>query len=114
MAELTLFQKIAERRIPAEIVYEDAQCFAIRDIHPQAPTHLLIIPRKPIAGLTEVEETDAPLVGHLLVVAARLAREEGLEGGYRTVFNSGKDAGQSVDHLHLHLLGGRALQWPPG
>ena len=114
MAEKTLFQKIADREIPAEIVYEDDRCFAFRDINPQAPTHLLVVPRKPIPSLDDVEADDEPLVGHLLVVAQQVAAQEGLTGGYRTVFNCGADAGQSVDHLHLHVLGGRPLDWPPG
>ncbi len=114
MTEKTLFQKIADREIPADIVYEDEQCLAIRDIHPQAPTHLLIIPRKVIRSLEELLETDASLIGHLFVIARMLADRNNLTGGYRTVFNCGPDAGQSVDHLHLHLLGGRKLSWPPG
>lgn len=114
MAEKTLFQKIMDGEIPADVVYEDDSCIAIRDINPQAPTHILIIPRKPIPSLDDVTEEDAPLVGHLFVVARSIAAEEGLDGGYRTVFNTGGDAGQSVPHLHLHLLGGRELAWPPG
>lgn len=114
MATRTLFQKIADGEIPAEIVYEDQQCFAIRDIDPQAPTHVLIIPRKPIPSLDDLTEEDAPLVGHLFLVARELAASEGLQGGYRTVFNCGADAGQSVDHIHLHLIGGRKMSWPPG
>ncbi len=114
MAEKTLFQKIADREIPADIVYEDEQCMAFRDITPQAPTHLLIVPRKPIANVAAIEEEDAPLIGHLFVVARKMAEQEGLVRGFRTVFNTGSDGGQSVDHLHLHLLGGRPLRWPPG
>jgi len=114
MPEKTLFEKIADREIPATIIYEDDLCFAIRDINPQAPTHLLIVPRKPIPSLDDLQEDDERVVGHLLLVASKLARQEGLSGGYRTVFNCGKDAGQTVFHLHLHLLGGRALSWPPG
>jgi len=114
MAEKTLFQKIADREIPADIVYEDDQCIAFRDINPQAPTHLLIVPRRPIPTLDDITEEDAPLIGHLFVVARRLAAQEGIAGGYRTVFNCGAAAGQSVFHLHLHLLGGRPMQWPPG
>ncbi len=114
MAEKTLFQKIADREIPATIVYEDALCVAFRDIDPKAPTHILVVPRKPIPSLNDLTENDEQLVGHLHVVAAQLAKKEGLSGGYRTVFNCGPDAGQSVDHIHLHLLGGRHLAWPPG
>ncbi len=113
MADKTLFQKIMDREIPAEIVHEDDHCVAFRDNNPQAPTHLLIVPRKPIRDLRVIDEGDAALVGHLFVVARRLAEEEGLKG-FRTVFNAGADAGQTVDHLHLHLLGGRSLTWPPG
>ena len=114
MAEKTLFQKIADREIPADIVYEDDRCLAFRDINPQAPTHVLIVPRKPIPGIDRLTDADADLAGHLLVVARTLAAREKLDGGYRLVFNCGPDAGQSVDHIHLHLLGGRPLAWPPG
>jgi histidine triad (HIT) family protein len=114
MAEKTLFQKIMDGEIPADIVHEDDQCIAFRDINPQAPTHLLIVPRKPIPSLDDIADEDAPLIGHLFTVARDLADEEGLDTGYRTVFNCGADGGQSVDHLHLHLLGGRQLDWPPG
>ncbi len=110
----TLFQKIADREIPAQIVYEDDQCLALRDLHPQAPVHVLIVPRTPIPSLDALTEAEAPLIGHLFVVARQIAAQEGLANGYRTVFNCGADAGQSVDHLHLHLLGGRPLAWPPG
>ena len=110
----TLFQKIADREIPADLVHEDDRCVAFRDINPQAPTHILIVPRKPIPGLSDLEDGDAALIGHLFVVARRLADQEGLGGGYRTVVNNGPDGGQSVDHLHVHLLGGRKLTWPPG
>lgn len=114
MAEKTLFQKIADREIPAEMVHEDDRCFAFRDINPQAPTHVLVVPRKPIPSLDGLTEEDEALIGHLFVVARQIAADEGLSGGYRTVFNCGPDAGQSVDHVHLHLLGGRPLDWPPG
>lgn len=110
----TIFQKIIDREIPADIVYEDSQCFAIRDINPQAPTHVLVVPRRPIPGMASLEQSDAALVGHLFVVIRRLAEQLGLTGGYRVVINNGPDAGQTVDHLHLHLLGGRSLGWPPG
>lgn len=114
MPEKTLFEKIADREIPATLVYEDDRCFAFRDIHPQAPTHILIVPRKPIPSLDALAEADEALVGHLFVVARQLAAREGLTEGYRTVFNCGPAAGQTVFHLHLHLLGGRTMNWPPG
>ena len=114
MAEKTVFQRIIDREIPAKIVYEDDRCLAFHDVNPQAPTHVLIIPRKPIVSLAHLDASDAELVGHLFVVAAQLARELRLSGGYRTVVNCGPDGGQTVDHLHVHLLGGRRLTWPPG
>lgn len=114
MADKTLFEKIIDREIPADIVHEDDRCIAFRDINPQAPTHILVVPRKPIPGLDHLEDDDAALVGHLFVVARQLAEQDGLSGGYRTVFNCGDDAGQTVPHLHLHLLGGRSMTWPPG
>jgi histidine triad (HIT) family protein len=114
MAEKTVFQRILDREIPAKIVYEDDRCLAFHDVNPQAPTHVLVIPRKPITSLAHVDASDAELVGHLFVVAAQLARELGLTGGYRTAVNCGADGGQTVDHLHVHLLGGRRLTWPPG
>lgn len=111
----TLFQKIADREIPAKIVFEDDQCFAIEDINPQAPVHILVIPKRVIARLGNAEADDAALLGHLLVAAATIARERGIDAsGFRTVINSGRDAGETVPHLHVHLLGGRALAWPPG
>lgn len=110
----TIFKKIIDKEIPAQIVYEDERCLAFHDVAPQAPTHVLVIPRKEIASLAELEDGDAELVGHLFVVMRNLARELGLGGGYRVVVNSGRDGGQSVDHLHFHLLGGRPLKWPPG
>ncbi|NBB99380.1 MAG: HIT domain-containing protein [Bacteroidetes bacterium] len=110
----TLFQKIIAGDVPADIVHEDEQCMAFRDINPQAPTHLLIVPRKPIPTLDDLEPEDADLVGHLFLVAQQLAADEGLTEGYRTVFNCGDHGQQSVHHLHLHLLGGRQLSWPPG
>lgn len=114
MPDKTLFERIADREIPADIVHEDARCLAFRDVNPQAPTHVLVVPRRPISGIESVEPGDADLVGHLFVVARRVAEQLGLTGGYRLVFNVGEDAGQSVPHLHLHLLGGRTLSWPPG
>ncbi len=110
---MTLFSKIVRREIPADIVYEDDLALAFRDIAPQAPTHVLVIPKEPIESLATT--TDAGLLGHLMGVARDVARSEGLEeGGYRVVTNIGEDGGQSVFHLHLHVLGGRALSWPPG
>ena len=114
MAE-TIFSKIIRREIPADIVFEDAQCLAFRDINPQAPTHILIIPKEPLEGLQDATPHHEQLLGHLLLVASRLAETEGLAGsGYRCVVNAGADGGQTVFHLHVHLLGGRQLQWPPG
>lgn len=111
----TLFQKIADREIPAKIVFEDDLCFAIEDINPQAPVHILVIPKRVISRLGNAEENDAALLGHLLVAASKVARERGIDAsGFRTVINSGRDAGETVPHLHVHLLGGRALAWPPG
>jgi histidine triad (HIT) family protein len=109
-----LFCKIAAKQIPAKIVYEDSDVFAFEDIGPQAPTHLLICPRKHIVSLEDVGDEDELLLGHLQTVAAKLARQTGLKQGFRTVVNTGQNAGQSVLHLHLHLLGGRSMRWPPG
>ncbi len=110
-----LFCQIIDRKIPAQIVHEDEHAVAIQDINPQAPVHLLVIPRKHITSLADGRAEDEALLGHLHLLAARLAREQGLEPkGYRTVINSGAGAGQSVFHLHIHVLGGRAFQWPPG
>lgn len=114
MPQKTLFEKIIDREIPGDIIYEDDHCVALRDINPQAPVHVLVVPRKPIPSLDDLEEEDAGLVGHLFLTAQRVAEQEGLSGGYRTVFNNGPDAQQSVPHLHLHVLGGRKLTWPPG
>lgn len=110
----TLFQKIADREIPSKIVYEDDACIAIEDISPQAPTHVLVIPKRVIPRLSAATESDAGTLGHLLVVAGKIAAERGLSGGFRTVINCGPDAGETVPHLHVHLLGGRKLGWPPG
>lgn len=110
-----LFCKIIAKEIPSKTVYEDDQVVAFEDINPQAPTHILVLPRRHIASLNEVAAADALLVGHLHLVAAKLARERGIaDSGYRTVLNNGRGAGQSVFHLHLHLLGGRGMRWPPG
>ena len=109
-----LFKKIIDRQIPADIVYEDDHCLAFRDINPQAPVHVLIIPRKVIATHSEIGRDDAELVGHLHLVAAQLAQQLGIDDGYRIVINCKERAGQTVPHLHMHLLGGRLLTWPPG
>lgn len=109
-----LFCKIGAGQIPAKLVYQNDEIFAFEDIHPQAPTHILICPRKHFESLTDAAPEDAPLIGRLHILAAQLARERNLTAGYRTLFNSGAGAGQSVFHLHLHLLGGRQFRWPPG
>ena len=109
-----LFCKIIAGQIPAKKVFEDELCFAFEDIHPQAPTHILIVPKKHVVGLKEAQAEDAAILGHLQLTAARIGRERNLENSYRTVFNVGPGSGQSVFHLHLHLLGGRNLSWPPG
>ncbi|GAA5133576.1 histidine triad nucleotide-binding protein [Alloalcanivorax gelatiniphagus] len=109
----TIFSKIIDREIPADIVYEDDQCLAFRDINPQAPVHFLVIPRKPIAKLSDADEGDKDLLGHLLLVAGQVAREQGLED-FRLNVNNGAGASQTVFHLHVHVLGGRPFSWPPG
>ncbi len=115
MAEKTLFEKICDKEIPANIVHEDDRCVAFRDISPQAPLHILIIPRKPVPRIGLAEEEDESLLGHLLLTAARVARGEGIaDGGYRLVINNGPHGGEAVPHLHVHLLGGRQMEWPPG
>ena len=112
---MTIFAKILAGEIPADIVYEDEHVLAFRDIHPVAPTHILVIPRKPVVSVAHAQPEDAELMGRLLLAAAHVAREVGLEeGGYRLVTNVGRDGGQSVFHLHVHLIGGRPLGWPPG
>jgi histidine triad (HIT) family protein len=114
MSDDCLFCKISAKKIPSKIVYEDDEVFAFEDISPQAPTHVLICPRKHFASLDEAAPVDQALLGKLQLVAAQLARKRNLLEGYRTVLNNGRGAGQSVFHLHLHLLGGRAFRWPPG
>ena len=111
---MTIFEKIARREIPAEIVYEEEDFLVIRDLHPQAPVHVLVIPKRHIASLAHSGADDAAMLGHLLHVAAEVARLQHLDDGYRIVINTGHDGGQTVDHLHVHLLGGRAMGWPPG
>ena len=111
----TIFGKIIRKEIPAEILHEDDLSLAFKDVAPQAPVHFLVIPKQPIAMLQDVEEGDAALMGHLMVVAKKVAKAQGLEeGGYRLVINNGKDGAQSVYHIHLHILGGRQMTWPPG
>lgn len=109
-----IFCKIAAGEIPAKKLHEDDSCVAFADIHPQAPVHVLVIPRQHIASLAEAGETEKPLLGHLLSVAAHLAQTQNLAKGYRVVANIGGEGGQTVDHLHLHVLGGRQMHWPPG
>ena len=110
----TVFSKIIDRTIPARIEHEDDLCLAFHDVAPQAPVHVLVIPKRPIPSLAAVTPEDAGLLGHLVLVATQLAATLGLADGYRLVVNCGRDGGQSVDHLHVHLLGGRRLGWPPG
>ncbi len=111
---MTIFQRIIDREIPADIVYEDEQCLAFRDIDPQAPTHILVIPKRPIRSAAEVEATDSELLGHLWHVIRQVSEKEGILDGFRVVTNVGPKGGQSVDHLHFHILGGRQMEWPPG
>ncbi|MDH6059630.1 histidine triad nucleotide-binding protein [Chrysosporum bergii ANA360D] len=110
----TIFSKIIRREIPADIVYEDDLALAFKDIYPQAPVHILVIPKKPIVKLADAEPEDQALLGHLLLTAQRVAAGAGLNNGYRLVINNGADGGQTVYHLHLHILGGREMQWPAG
>ena len=111
----TLFEKIIAREIPAKIVYEDEMVLAFHDIKPQAPVHVLLVPKKPIPRIAEAESADSPILGHLLLKAAEVANKLGLaKSGYRLVFNNGPDAGEAVPHLHCHILGGRQMSWPPG
>lgn len=110
----TIFSKIIRREIPADIVYEDDLCLAFRDVNPQAPTHVLLIPKKEIPRLADAEAGDQALLGHLLIAAGKIARQLGVEDAFRLVTNNGADVGQSVFHLHLHILAGRSFRWPPG
>ncbi|TWT94089.1 HIT-like protein [Botrimarina colliarenosi] len=114
MPRETLFTKIAAREIPAEILFEDDRCLAFRDVSPQAPTHFLVVPKDPVESIDALTAADAELAGHLMLVCQQVAAAEGLTKGYRVVVNNGADGGQSIDHLHFHVLGGRALVWPPG
>ncbi len=110
----TLFSKIIDREIPADIVYEDDLCLAFKDINPQAPVHILIIPKKPIPKLADATDADQSLLGQLILTANKLAQDQGVGDAYRLVINNGEGAGQSVFHIHVHLLGGRSFTWPPG
>lgn len=112
--EKTIFKKIIDKEIPADIVYEDDQCLAFNDVSPQAPVHILVIPKKEIVSLADAADDDGALLGHLLLTVRNIAKEQGLVDGFRTVINTGEDGGQSVFHLHIHLMGKRALAWPPG
>ena len=110
----TIFAQIINRQIPADIVYEDDECLAFRDVNPQAPVHILVIPKQPIARLVEAGADHQALLGRLLLTANQVAREQGVDDAFRLVVNNGAEAGQSVFHLHLHILGGRPFTWPPG
>jgi histidine triad (HIT) family protein len=112
---MTLFEKIMSGELPGQFLYEDEHCVVLRDINPQAPVHFLVVPRKVIARVGEAGTEDAGLLGHLLLVAAEVARQEGVaESGFRVIINHGRDGGETVPHLHVHVLGGRPLHWPPG
>lgn len=115
MPEKTLFEKIRDREIPADIVHEDEYCLAFRDISPQAPVHILVVPKSVIPRVAAAAQDDAALLGKLLIAASSVAAQQGIaESGFRLVINNGRDGGETVPHLHVHLLGGRALDWPPG
>lgn len=114
MSEKTIFERIVAREIPADIVYEDDQCLAFRDVAPQAPTHILVVPKKAIPRLVDAQPEDAALLGHLMTTAAGVARQEGVGDAFRLVVNNGGAAGQTVFHLHIHVLAGRGFDWPPG
>ena len=112
---MTLFEKIIARQIPADIVHEDDHCIALRDISPQAPVHILVVPKKPIPRIGEAGPEDQVLLGHLMIAVGKVAKNEGLsESGFRVVMNHGLHGGETVPHLHIHVLGGRSLEWPPG
>ena len=111
---MSIFSKIINREVEAEIVYEDDLCLAFHDVNPQAPVHVLLIPKKPVESLDDFNDDDAALAGHLLLKVPQIASRLAITDGYRTVINTGRDGGQTVFHLHLHILGGRGLKWPPG
>lgn len=110
----TIFSKIIEREIPADIVYEDERCLAFRDVNPQAPVHILVVPKKAVPRLSDAGDADRDMLGHLLLAATRVAEQEGIGDAFRLVINNGEKAGQTVFHLHVHLLAGRPFTWPPG
>ncbi|XP_033724923.1 histidine triad nucleotide-binding protein 1-like [Pecten maximus] len=112
--EDTIFGKISRGEVPCKFIYEDNQCMAFNDMSPQAPVHFLVIPRKPIPKIEDATEEDEQLLGHMLFVAKKVAMQQGLENGYRLVINNGKDGAQSVYHIHIHVMGGRQMGWPPG
>lgn len=114
MADKTLFSKIIDGEIQGDFVHQDDHCVVLRDINPQAPTHLLVIPKKPIPRVGEASQEDQATLGHLLLIAGQMAAQAGLTGGFRVVINHGPDGGETVPHLHVHVLGGRPLAWPPG
>ena len=114
MSGKTIFKKIIDKEIPAKIAYEDDLCLAFHDASPQAPVHVLVIPKKEIASVAQLADEDGPLMAHMWLVIRDLAAKLQLDDGYRVVVNTGSDGGQSVDHLHFHLLGGRSMKWPPG
>jgi histidine triad (HIT) family protein len=114
MTAKTIFKRIIDKEIPAKIIYEDDRCLAFHDVAPQAPTHVLVIPKQEITSLSAISDADADLLAHIWLVIRDLAKKLNLDSGYRVVVNDGRDGGQSVDHLHFHLLGGRPLSWPPG
>ena len=110
----TIFGKIIRREIPADIVYEDDLCLAFRDVNPQAPVHILVIPKKPLDMLASARDEDAALLGHLMLAVGKIAREQKIDKAFRVVVNNGEDSGQTVFHLHVHILAGRPFRWPPG
>jgi len=114
MSPKTVFKKIIDREIPAEIVYEDQECLAFKDINPQAPIHVIVIPKKEIPNLEELREEEEALIGHLFIAMQRIAQQMGISTGYRVVLNNGPNAGQEVMHIHFHMLAGRKFDWPPG
>lgn len=114
MSPKTVFKKIIDREIPADIVYEDQYCLAFKDIHPQAPVHIIVVPKKEIPNLESLQEEDAELMGRLFLAMQRIAEQLGINSGYRVILNNGRDAGQEVAHVHFHMLAGRTFGWPPG